>query len=78
MKFNLRCTNSYCITFIALTVLDHDLLNEVEPAVVNVVLGEGGHRLWSLPQCQVAIVGLTDHEVVQLLWRGVMILNLDV
>lgn len=49
----------------------------MQPAVVDVVLGEGGHWFWSLPQRQVAIVGLTDHQVVQLLWRGVMILNLD-
>lgn len=53
------------------------LLYEVQPAVVDVVLGEGGHRLQSLPQRQVAVVGLTDHKVVQLLWRGVMVLNLD-
>lgn len=53
------------------------LLYEVQPAVVDVILGEGGHRLQSLPQRQVAVVGLTDHKVVQLLWRGVMILNLD-
>lgn len=53
------------------------LLYKVQPAVVDVVLGEGGHWLRSFPQRQVAVVGLTDHKVVQLLWRGVMILNLD-
>lgn len=53
------------------------LLCEVQPSVVDVVLGEGGHWLWSLPQRQVAVVGLTDDEVVQLLRRGVMVLNLE-
>lgn len=53
------------------------LLYKVQPAMVDVVLGEGGHWLRSFPQCQVAVVGLTNHKVVQLLWRGVMILNLD-
>lgn len=49
----------------------------MQPSVVDVVLGEGGHWLWSLPQRQVAVVGLTDDEVVQLLRRGVMVLNLE-
>lgn len=53
------------------------LLCEVQPSVVDVVLGEGGHWLWSLPQRQVAVVGLTDDEVVQLLRRGVVVLNLE-
>lgn len=53
------------------------LLFEVQPSVVDVVLGEGGHWLWSLPQRQVAVVGLTDDEVVQLLRRGVVVLNLE-
>lgn len=37
------------------------LLYEVQPAVVDVVLGEGGDRFWSLPQRQVAVVGFADH-----------------
>lgn len=45
--------------------------------MVDVVLGEGGHWLRSFPQRQVAIVGLTYHKIMQLLWRSVMILNLD-
>lgn len=45
--------------------------------MVDVILGKGSHRLWSLAQRQVAIVWLTDHKVVQLFWWGVMILNLD-
>lgn len=45
--------------------------------MVDVILGEGGHRLWSLPECQVAVIGLTDDKVVQLLWRRVTILNLN-
>lgn len=49
----------------------------MQPAVVDVVLGEWGHRLRSFPQRQVAIVGLTYHEVVQLLWRSIMVLHLD-
>lgn len=52
------------------------LLYKMQSAVVDVVLGERSHRLWSFPQHQVAVVGLTNHKVVQLLWRGVMILNL--
>lgn len=60
-----------------INVLTVHLLYEVQPAVVDVVLGEGGHWFRSLPQRQVAIVGLTYHQVVQLLWGGVMILNLD-
>lgn len=52
------------------------LLYKVKPAMVDVVLSEGGHRLWSLPECQVAVTGLTDDKVVQLLWRRVTILNL--
>lgn len=53
------------------------LLGEVQPAVVDVVLGEGGDRLWSLPQRQVAVVGFADHQVVQLLRTSVGILNLE-
>lgn len=53
------------------------LLCEVQPAVVDVILGERGHWFWSLPKRQVAIVGFTDHQVMQLLWRGVVILNLE-
>lgn len=53
------------------------LLCEVQPAVVDVILGEGGHWFWSLPKRQIAIVGFTDHQVMQLLWRGVVILNLE-
>lgn len=53
------------------------LLCEVQPAVVDVILGEGGHRFWSLPKRQIAIVGFTDHQVMQLLWRGVVVLNLE-
>jgi len=49
----------------------------VQAAVVDVILGEGGHRLQPLPQRQVAVVWLAEHKVVQLLWRGVMVLNLD-
>lgn len=45
--------------------------------MVDIVLCEGRHWLRSFPQRQVAVVGLTDHKVVQLLWRGVMILYLD-
>ena len=52
------------------------LLYKMQPVVVDVVLGERSHRFWSFPQRQVAIVRLTNHKVVQLLWRGVMILNL--
>lgn len=52
------------------------LLCEVKPAMVDIILGERGHWFWSFPQCQVAIVGLTEHKIVQLLWRSVMILNL--
>jgi len=54
-----------------------DLLHEVEPAVVHVVLGEGGHRLRPLPQGQVAVAGLADHAVVQLLRRGVVVVHLE-
>lgn len=53
------------------------LLCEVQPAVVDVILGEGGHRLGSLPKCQVAVVGFTDHQVMQLLRTSVVILNLE-
>lgn len=53
------------------------LLCEVQPAVVDVILGEGGHWFWSLPKRQIAIVGLTDHQVMQLLRRGVVILHLE-
>lgn len=53
------------------------LLCKVQPAVVDVVLSEGGHWLQSLPQRQVAVAGLADYKIVQLLWRGVMIFNLD-
>jgi len=66
-----------CSSKVAVSRLTLHLLYKVQPAVVDVILGEGGHWLRSFPQCQVAVVGLTDHEVVQLLWRGVMILNLD-
>lgn len=52
------------------------LLDEVQPTVVDVILGEGRNWFWSLPQSQVAIVGLADDQIVQLLWRGVMVLNL--
>lgn len=44
--------------------------------MVDVILGERGHYLRSFSQSQVAIVGLTDHKVVQLFWWRVMILNL--
>lgn len=44
--------------------------------MVDVILGERGHYLRSFSQSQVAIVGLTDHKVVQLLWWCVVILNL--
>lgn len=53
------------------------LLDEVQPVVVDVILGEGCHWFWSLPQSQVAVAGLTDDQVVQLLWRGVMVLDLE-
>lgn len=53
------------------------LLYEVQPAMVDIILSEGRHWLRSLPECQVAVGGLTDHKVVQLLWRGVVILHLD-
>lgn len=36
------------------------LLDKVQPAVVNIILGEGRHWLWSLSQSQIAVVGLTD------------------
>lgn len=62
--------------FAEINLLTLHLLYEMQPAMVDVVLGERGHWFWSLPQRQVAIVGLTDHQVMQLLWRGVMILNL--
>lgn len=52
------------------------LLNKVQPVVINVILGKGSHWFWSFPQSQVAVVGLTDDQVVQLLWWGIMILNL--
>ena len=54
-----------------------DLLDEVQPAVVDVILGEGGHRLRPLPQGQVPVAGLADHAVVQLLWRGVLVVHLQ-
>lgn len=53
------------------------LLREVQPAVVDVVLGEGGHRLGPLPKRQVAVVGFADHQVMQLLWTSVVVLNLE-
>lgn len=40
------------------------LLDKVQAAVVNVILGEGRHWFWSLPQSQVAVVGLTDDQIV--------------
>lgn len=46
--------------------------------MVDVVLGKGSHWLWSLSKCQVAVIGLTNDKVVQLLWRRVTILNLNV
>lgn len=57
--------------------MHNDLLYKVQPTVVDVILGEGRHRLRSLSQRQVAVVGLTYHIIVQLLWRIVVILNLD-
>lgn len=52
-------------------------MGEVQPAVVDVILGEGGDRLWSLPERQVAVVGFIDHQVMQLLRTSVGILNLE-
>lgn len=53
------------------------LLGEVQPAVVDVVLGEGGHWFRPLPERQVAVVGFADHQVMQLLWAGVVVLHLE-
>ena len=49
----------------------------MQPPVVDVILGEGRHRLRPLPQGQVPVAGLADHAVVQLLWRGVLVVHLD-
>lgn len=32
--------------------------------MIDIVLSEGGHWLWSFSQRQVTVVGLTDHEIV--------------
>lgn len=45
--------------------------------MVDIILGEGGDRLWPLPKRQVAVVGFTDHQVMQLLWTSVLTLSLE-
>lgn len=46
--------------------------------MVDIILSKRGDWFRSFSQCQVAIVGLADHKVVQLLWWGIMVLNLNV
>lgn len=71
-----NCQQGDSIKIPSTAVVPIYLLDKVEPVVVNIILGEGCHWFWSLPQSQVAIVRLTDDQIVQLLWWGVMVLDL--